>query len=556
MVSALRIAGSSSVDASGLNDAAQGWTTLVVSLSGKHPTPEQLSRATLASLGFNDADIRAYEQRYAINLVRSFAESFAQRGVNGSAFFTDASHPRGAARVDIPTQKLEFLRQFIAERRAPFNPISISSSARTTPAEQVAASYGADAAGRQRAILEARLEQQEQRETPSGARIKELLSYGLFDWTVTGGEERQILDILKNDTQLAATVRDLHRTGWLGALFERVDETSSRHDLVRLFGATNDAATRTLVAPHVNRLGQEWQVQYNLARLGVTDAAANFDRTPFNRLLSNDPTRAFTGVGASGTNPTQLGIPLADQFNLLRKDPDTVRRYSNPLDNLQQYLDSLTPGDRARQAELLLRQPISTTTPEAYNGRLPSRADVIRAAARQYNLEPELIAAFILAEQRDQTRNEDAKDYTAATSLAQANTSIGLGQVVVTTATGNDLFADLLSTETRGRLGHDDVAALLASDEVNIFAAARYIRQIADMGARADAARLPETLQTFSGLDLPSYSRNSSTWPEDNLRALGSEYTSAPWDDYLSPGWGNFVLEAYRDVKSSGVFRP
>jgi hypothetical protein len=32
---------------------------------------------------------------------------------------------------------------------------------------------------------------------------------------------------------------------------------------------------------------------------------------------------------------------------------------------------------------------------------------------------------------------------------------------------------------------------------------------------------------------------------------LGSEYTSRPWDDVLSPGWGDFVYAAYRDVENA-----
>ncbi len=39
----------------------------------------------------------------------------------------------------------------------------------------------------------------------------------------------------------------------------------------------------------------------------------------------------------------------------------------------------------------------------------------------------------------------------------------------------------------------------------------------------------------------------------DNIRALGSEYTSSPWDDRVSGGWGYFVFEAYKDIKSSEV---
>ena len=85
-----------------------------------------------------------------------------------------------------------------------------------------------------------------------------------------------------------------------------------------------------------------------------------------------------------------------------------------------------------------------------------------------------MLSAFILAEQRDQSRNEDAKDLIAATSFKRANTSIGLGQVVVSTARRNDLFADLLSKPTRTSLSHEQIARLLASDEFNIFAVAKY----------------------------------------------------------------------------------
>ncbi|MET0646032.1 MAG: hypothetical protein ABW208_05375, partial [Pyrinomonadaceae bacterium] len=360
---------------------------------------------------------------------------------------------------------------------------------------------------------------------------------------------------------LPATVAELNRSGWLGNLFGRVDENSTRRELVRLFGASPDAATRALAEPHVNSLGREWQVQYNLARLGVPGAGTSFDRAPFQSLVSSDPTAAFTGVGATGANPSSLSIPLGDQFNLWRNDAATVRRYTNPLGNLQQYLNALTPEQRTRQAELLLRQPISTTMPESYAGQLPSRADVIRAAATRYNLEPELVAGIILAEQRDQTRNEDAKDYTGATSLAAANTSIGLGQVVISTARRGDLFSDLLAPGSRGNLSHDEIAGLLADDTANIFAVARYIRSVADAAAAAPPDVRARFEGYFPGIDFDKFRGHSSTWPIQNVQALGSEYTSAPWDKRPggsfvdSPPWGRFVGEAYRDVQASRVFR-
>jgi hypothetical protein len=76
---------------------------------------------------------------------------------------------------------------------------------------------------------------------------------------------------------------------------------------------------------------------------------------------------------------------------------------------------------------------------------------------------------MVLAEQRDQSSNEDAKDYTAAVSMKRANTSIGLGQVVVSTAMRNDLFADLLPASVRSGLEHKQVAKYLTSDEFNLF---------------------------------------------------------------------------------------
>src|SRR5438128_1261172 len=138
--------------------------------------------------------------------------------------------------------------------------------------------------------------------------------------------------------------------------------------------------------------------------------------------------------------------------------------------------------------------------------------------------------------------------------IKKGNTSIGLGQVVVRTAEREDLFADLLSKTTRASLTHNDIAKLLASEEYNIFAVARYIRHVADAGAKISIATLPDTQATFPAIDMATYAGDSSTWPDDNIRALGSEYTSRPWDDVLVPRWADFVFEAYLEVIASGVF--
>lgn len=92
------------------------------------------------------------------------------------------------------------------------------------------------------------------------------------------------------------------------------------------------------------------------------------------------------------------------------------------------------------------------------------------------------------------------------------------------------------------------------SEEFNIFAVARYLRITANGAVRHTPRSLPETTAKFPGIDFGLYGGPSAAWPVDNVKALGSEYTSRPWDDRLSPGWGDFVHEAYKDIKSSGMF--
>jgi hypothetical protein len=407
-------------------------------------------------------------------------------------------------------------------------------------------------------------------------KINELTSYGAFDWSVTSAEQKQVVDILKNDPNISQTVKGLEKDGNLGNLIDRVDNTEQRRELVGLLGKKLDDESAKQVLSHLEKLDVKegvavgpggaaaaytdvsqnlWQARFNISRLGIEPTTTGFDRTKFNDLINTNGTTPFSGVGATGVNPTDGSVPLGDQWNLLWDDKKTVDKYSNPLGDLNQYLSDTGFPNRARQAELLLRQPISTTMPEIYGDKLPSRADVIQAAAKKYNLQPELVAGFILAEQRDQTKNEDAKDYTAATSIKQANTSIGLGQVVVSTAERNNLFSDLMSDKTQKSLKHNDRARLLADDTVNIFAAAKYLRQIADEGATKSITALPNTKAAYPNINLSDYKKNSSQWSPDNIRALGSEYTSRAWDDKVT-GWGHFVFEATEDVKRSKVFKP
>ena len=424
--------------------------------------------------------------------------------------------------------------------------------------------------------------------TPAGDEIEKAISYGVTDLAVTAEEENRIVAALEADPNPSLTVEQLRAAGVLDELIDRVDEPDTRRRLLQVLGGRLTAAARAVVEPHVRTLGPGAELQFNLGRFGVGAAAPAYDPAPAEAALVGTArtgrmghagghlTEPFTGVGATGVIPTTRyagtmytspgvpQIPVDDQLQLLLNDPATVATYHNPIPgSLPAYLATLTPAERVQQAELLLRRKIATVQESSYAGDLPSRAQVIDGAARAHKLHPQLVAAFILAEQRDQSQAEDAKDYQGATSVARADTSIGLGQVNISTARRHDLFADLMTGDTRQRQqvdapggpgGHTVAARLLASDEYNIFAVARYLRWVADRGAAASPAALPNTVARWPGIDLAAYAGVSAAWPDDNIRALGSEYTSTPWDDSLRPHWGDFVWEAYQDVLASGVF--
>ena len=405
--------------------------------------------------------------------------------------------------------------------------------------------------------------------TPNSEAIRRLTSYSWDDWAVTTSEQKQVLLLLEGDPNPLATIQDLNSSNRIGDVFHRM-EHDQRLELAQVIGGRIDEVTGAAIRSHIVFYPRgkgdvpdnahlflfdvSCNLQNRLRALGLVKSAPAFNTASIAGLIGRSPTAPFGGVGATGVSPRDKpAIPLKDQYYMW-KGVDAYRQlYDNPLGDLDAYLASLTPLERKQQAQLLLKQPISSLVPFSYGGKIPSRAQAMETAASVYNLHGPVIAAFVLAEQRDQTGNEDAKDYQAAISILQMNTSIGLGQVVISTAQKNDLFADLLSKPYRSSLTHDQIAMLLTSDEFNIFAAARYIRLTASAGALIGPAALPKTHAAYPGLDMAAYARNSRLWPEANIAALGSEYTSKPWDDVVT-GWGSFVLECYRDVIASGVF--
>ncbi len=222
----------------------------------------------------------------------------------------------------------------------------------------------------------------------------------------------------------------------------------------------------------------------------------------------------------------------------------------NPIPgDLLAYLGGRRAYRRLGQAKILLQRPISTIVALSYPAALPYQRKSSRAAARVNNLGPELVAALLLAEQRDQSRNEDGKDYQAAISFKRANTSIGLGQVVISTAIRNDLFADLLSAGSRIALHHRQVASALASDELNIFAVARYARIVADQGARRHIATLPNTKASDPG-------HSNGIVPSQFARVARRQYPRL-WDPNIPLGRGTIssrkggVSSYWRPTKTS-----
>lgn len=399
--------------------------------------------------------------------------------------------------------------------------------------------------------------------TPTSHNAIPLISYSAGDWAVTADEESQVLSLLRADANLSATIVDMNAAGMLTALLERIDEPDNRRDLLRLLGERLDSTAGALVEPIIQDIDTNnggiygAQIQYNLGRSHVSGGAASFSSAAYNDLISGDAMGAFTGSGATGVNSSERGYT-----DLARARASMFDSHINPVGDLSAYLAGLTPDQRRRQAELLIRQPISTNYTESYAGQIPSRLQIMRAAGNAHNIEGSLVAAIILAEQRDQSRVEDARDFIGALVFSR-NTSIGLGQVVPSTARTNDLFADLLTnrsttysaTTARSNVNQAQMAWLLSSDETNIFAVARYIRILANAGLAMSIAALPNTRAVFPGIDLSAYANHSSTWPKDNIGALGMYYTSRAWtDDVRSSGWGWFVQEAYRDIKSAALF--
>lgn len=128
-------------------------------------------------------------------------------------------------------------------------------------------------------------------------------------------------------------------------------------------------------------------------------------------------------------------------------------------------------------------------------------------------------------------------------------------------------LASHLSDETTGELLPDEQVVpsdrLLPDFQVELRRFALQ-QQLASLAAAAPPEVQARFKDYFPDIDFSKYREHSAGWSLANVQALGSEYTSRPWDvprpekknPFVdSPGWGHFVGEAYKDVNASGVFR-
>jgi hypothetical protein len=218
--------------------------------------------------------------------------------------------------------------------------------------------------------------------SPSVAdQVDALLSLSLTDWWVSAREQRQIVNLLRDDGGLNGTMATLQSRGRLRTLLSAISEAPLKRELLDILAvgvaAGMASAIRTTLedmdiqvaggpmgAAAVTIADNLWQVRFNLVRLGVPSTGSNFNTRPYAQLISRTPTAPFTGSGATGVSPSSLSAPLVDQARMLAGDAQTRARYSNPLPgDLSAYLGRLSPADRAGQPRLMFSRPSARSCP-------------------------------------------------------------------------------------------------------------------------------------------------------------------------------------------------
>ncbi|SEU32001.1 hypothetical protein [Stigmatella erecta] len=366
-------------------------------------------------------------------------------------------------------------------------------------------------------------------------------------------EQREVVQLLRRDSHLSATLGELSRHGTLEALVRRVEAPEPRRTLLEVLAAHADAAQARAVQAALARIDllikegagptvaeELWQVRFNLLRLGVPAHGQRFDDTPYQRVIPRDGREPFTGQGATGIRPDARTVPRSDKWSRWRQVPPPAPLSAAPTGDWSTYLAKLGAKDRLLQAKLVLRRPLTTLMPTVWGPLPPSRAELIAVAARQYGQEPALLAALLLAEQRDQSAQEEARHYALAAE-GEGASFLGLGQVALPAVTHHALLSEVLAPEVLRHASPPHLARLLADDALNIMASAKYLRVVA-------LAHPPPPPPE------PGDEAQDGPPPENPLHALAARYTGRAREPARAAAWGHFVHEAYCDVKAARVF--
>lgn len=277
---------------------------------------------------------------------------------------------------------------------------------------------------------------------------------------------------------------------------------------------------------------------------------------------------AATGVGVLETMPglgdfLDFGVQSArmgwaaatdDQYRDDLMDPSTrkqaVKQFlGNPSDAGTSLSDLFEGTDADRQ--------------QAARDLLVPHEDAIRDAASANALEPEMVGALALTEQRDQRGAENVMDWLMGTVLGEGETSTGLTQVTANSARRYDLVED------QDHMTDRQLAIALHDPATNLMAGAERLRMGADLGAQAEAdgrnLAVDDLLAPGQRVNLSVMAQDSSQWDDAHRRLAIEEYTSSPFDDTLlqnghipdaSSWWGWFGVEGYHDIQKAGIFGP
>lgn len=280
---------------------------------------------------------------------------------------------------------------------------------------------------------------------------------------------------------------------------------------------TNNAATGIGILETMPGLGDFLDFGVQSARMGW---AAATDRQFREDLM--DPSTRKQAVKNYLGNPSDAGVPLTDLFEG-------------------------TDADRQQGARNLL---------------LPHK-DAILDAASANALEPEMVGALALTEQRDQRGAENVMDWLMGTVMGEGETSSGLTQVTANSARRYDLVDD------QHRMTDRQLAIALHDPATNLMAGAERLRIGANLGAQAEAdgrnLAADDLMAPGQRVDLSVMGQHSSDWHDAHRRLAIEEYTSSPFDDELlqsghipgaSSWWGWFGVEGYHDIQKAGIFDP